>query len=63
MISISNNSIRGDVDGLFTFQLLARQDSLALPRAGRGSDFPAHPVYTYIGNLIAFNALCLYRFK
>lgn len=32
--------VGGDVDGLFTFRVLGCQDLLALPRAGRGSDFP-----------------------
>ena len=38
----SSDVIPSNVDGLFTSQILARQDSLALPRAGRGPDFPDH---------------------
>lgn len=45
MASNGSGVVCADVDGLFTFQILACQDLLALPRAGRGPVFPDHPMY------------------
>ena len=42
MTSNGSDAVRGNVDGLFTSQLLACQALLELPRAGRGPDFPGH---------------------
>lgn len=45
MTSNGSGVVCADVDGLFTFQILACQDLLALPRAGRGPVSPDHPMY------------------
>lgn len=68
MASNGSGVVCADVDGLFTFQILACQDLLALPRAGRGPVFPDHPMYIvrdhHFGpsrHLFAFIALYSYR--